>query len=113
MAYLDEYSVSISRDPSLVGGLVYTTDLDSNLCVRFLEAVGNTAAMVTFTTCSELGTDPVYGPYTFSVVPSSETLTFQGGTVMTENSTRSLRYAYGDGTYLDCTSTISGVTLHH
>jgi hypothetical protein len=109
---LDGYSVSISRDSSVVGGLIQTTDFDGNACVRYLDAVGNSATMATSSACSDRALDTTVGVYyTLSIVPTSETLTYQGGRSMRESSTQSLRYTYDDGEILDCTSSISGVTL--
>lgn len=108
---LDGYSVTISRDASVVGGLFHTTDFDTG-CVRSLDAVGNSATLATASSCSAHDYDTNFAEYyTLVIVPNSETLTYRGTRSLTESSTSSLRYTYDDGAILDCTSTMAGVTL--
>ena len=93
------------------GGLIHTTDFDTG-CVRALDAVGNTATLAAVTSCNDRAFDPNFSQnYNLFITPNTETLTYRGGRSMTESATTSLRYTYEDGFVLDCTSTISGVSL--
>jgi len=108
---LDGFTVTVSPDASIRGGLIYTTDFDSG-CVRYLDAVGSTANMASATTCSARDYDQNFAEYyNLVIVPNSETLIYRGPRLLTENASNSLRYTYDDGAILDCTSTISGVSL--
>lgn len=109
---LDGYSVTISRDPSIAGGLIHTTDFDAG-CVRYLDALGSTATLASSLPCSDPHVyDSNFGEYyRLDIVPNTETLTYRGARLLTETGTTSLTYTYEDGAVLGCTSTISGASL--
>lgn len=102
------YNVSIARTGS---ELSYETEFDLYMCERFLTVRGSTATMTSATPCGDRQFDQDGFPYTLSIVPQTENLTYLGGGAMRESASNALTYTYDDGLVVSCTSTITNATL--